>query len=88
MVGKNSVEREEKEGKRKRKKERKEKEKKRGVRSSNLSLEFVVIGPSVLVGARGKVGPRNESYVWVSKLVGFVKLEEVEVFLLLGIILA
>ena len=71
------------EGKRKRKK-RKKNEKKRGVRSSNFSLDFTVIGPSVLVGAREKVGPRNESYAWVPKSMDFAKLREVGVFLLLG----
>ena len=46
-----------------REKEREEKrEKRRGVRSSYFSLNFTEIGPSVLVRARGKVGPCNESY--------------------------
>ena len=66
---------------------KKRKDKRRGVRSSNLSLEFAVIGPSVLVGARGKVGPCNESYGWVPKSVGFVKLREVGFFLPLDFIL-
>ena len=74
-------------GKRKEKEEKKRKEKKRGVRSSNFSLEFMVIGPSVLIGARGKVGPLNESYAWVPKSVGFVKLQEVRVFLSLDLFL-
>ena len=55
--------------------------------SSNFSLEFAVIGPSVLVEARGKVGPHNGTYAWAPKSVGFVKLQEVGVFLLLGLIL-
>ena len=38
------------------------------------------IGPSVFIGARGKVGPRNESYTWIPKSVDFAKLQEVEVF--------
>ena len=76
-----------KEGKKKEKDGKKRKEKRRGVRSSNFSLEFVVIGLSVLVGARSKVGPRNESYAWVPKSVGFVKLREVGVFLQLDFIL-
>ena len=75
-------------GKKKEKEEKKKRnEKKRGVRSSNLSLDFMVIGSSVLVGARGKVGPRNESYTWVPKSVDFFKLREVRVFLILGLIL-
>ena len=73
-VGENPVERGENEGKRKEKEKRKRKEKKRGVRSSNFSLEFTVIGSSVLVGGRGKVGPHNESYAIVPKSVGFAKL--------------
>ena len=69
-------------GKKKEKEEKKRKEKKRGVRSSNFSLDFTVIGLLVLVGARGKVGPRNESYVWVPKSVGFPKLRVVGIPLL------
>ena len=61
-------------GKKKKKEGKKRKEKERGVRSSNFSLEFAVIGPSILVGVRGKVGPRKESYVWVPKSLSFVKL--------------
>ena len=71
----------------KKEKEEKREKKKRGVRTSNFSLEFTVIGPPVLFGARSKVGPRNESYAWVPKSVGFVKHREVGVFLLLGFIL-
>ena len=74
-------------GKKKEKEEKKRREKKRGVRSSNFSLEFTVIGPSVLVGTRSKVGPCNESYAWVPKSMDFAKLREVGVFLLLGLIL-
>ena len=54
-------EKERKEKKRKRKK-RKERRKKRRVRSSTLSLGFTEIGPSVFVGARGKVHLRDESF--------------------------
>ena len=50
------------EKKRKRRKDKKKKKKRRGVRSSSFSLNFTEIGPLVLVGARGKVGPHNESY--------------------------
>ena len=74
-------------GKKKEKDGKKRKEKRRGVRSSNFSLEFAVIGLSVLVGVRSKVGPRNETYAWVPKSVGFVKLREVGVFLQLDFIL-
>ena len=62
------------EGKREKKEEKKRRENRRGVRNSNLSLEFLVIGPLVLVGARGKVGPRIEGYVWIPKSAGFSKL--------------
>ena len=85
MVGPNPVERGEKE--REKKKEKKREEKRRGVRSSNFFLDLSEIGPSIRVGARGKVGPRIESYAWEPKSVGFVKLREVGVFLLLGLIL-
>ena len=61
MVGPNPVERGEKE--REKKKEKKREENRRGVRSSNFSLDLSEIGPSIRVGARGKVGPHIESYV-------------------------
>ena len=35
------------------------------------------IGPLVFIGARGKVGPRNEGYAWVPKSGSLVKLQEV-----------
>ena len=73
--------------KKKEKEEKKRKEKKRGVRSSNFFPKFMVIGPSVLIGARGKVGPRSESYAWVPKSLGFAKLREVGISLLLGLII-
>ena len=41
---------------------RREKKKKGGFRFSLRSME---VRPSVFVGARGKVDPRNESYAWV-----------------------
>ena len=85
MVGPNPVERGEKE--REKKQEKKIEENRRGVRSSNFSLDFPEIGLSIRVGARGKVGPHIESYAWVPKSVGFVKLREVGVFFLLGLIL-
>ena len=46
-------------------------------RRSSFSLRFTVIGPWVFVGAKGKVGPRIESYAWVLKSWSFVKLHEV-----------
>ena len=68
------------------KKEREEREKKgKGERGSSFSLDFPTIGLSVRVGARGKVGSRIEIYAWVPKTVGFVKLREVGVLLLLGL---
>ena len=47
----------------KKKREKKRNKKKRGVRSSTFSLRFTEIGPSVFVGARGKVRLRDESFV-------------------------
>ena len=38
------------------------------------------IGPWDFVGARGKIGLRDESYAWVAKSWSFVKLHEVENF--------
>ena len=40
-------------------------------------FRFTEIGPSVFVGARGKVHLRDESYTWVSKSGSFIKLQEV-----------
>ena len=45
----------------------KERERIREERCSLFSLDFRAIEPSVWVGARGKVGPRIESYTWVPK---------------------
>ena len=42
--------------------EKKKREEEGGERSSPFSLDFPAIGMSVPVGARGKVGPRIESY--------------------------
>ena len=56
------------------------KEEEVGERSSTFFLDFSTIGPSVQVGARDKVGPHIESYVWVAKLVIFAKLREVGFF--------
>ena len=52
-------------------------------RSSTFSLRSTKIGKWVLVGARGKVGPRIERNVWVPKSRCFVKLHEVGNFLTL-----
>ena len=40
-------------------------------RVSTFSLEFHVIGPSVLVGTRGEVGLRCKGYAWVPVLWSF-----------------
>ena len=48
---------------RKKKREKKRNKKKRGVRSSTFSLIFKEIGPSVFVGARGKICLCDESFV-------------------------
>ena len=42
-----------------------------------FSLRSTEIGPTVFIGARGKVHPRIESYAWVPKSRSFVKLHEV-----------
>ena len=55
--------------------ERKKKEKEKWV--FRFSLRSMEIGPSIFVGVRGKVGPRNEGYAWVLKSGSFVKLQEV-----------
>ena len=73
--------------KRKKRKEKKREKKRRGVRSSTFSLDFTEIGPSVFVGARGKVQPRDKSFTWIRESGVFAKLREVGVFLLLGFIL-
>ena len=39
-----------------------EQKRERGVRSSTFSLRFTEIGPSIFVGARGKVYLRDESF--------------------------
>ena len=56
---------------------RRERERERGKKGFRFSLRPTEIGPSIFVGARGKVDPRNESYVWVPKSGSFVKLQEV-----------
>ena len=54
-------------------------------RERNFSLRSTEIGPWVFVGARDKVGPRNEGYAWVPKSRGFIKLQEVGSFPTLNI---
>ena len=50
-------------GERKRRKKKEEKRKEEGEeRSSTFSLVFLAIGPSVSVGARGKVRPHGKSF--------------------------
>ena len=48
--------------------------------SFRFFLKFTKIGPSIFVGAEGKVDLRDESYVWTQKSLSFVKLHEVENF--------
>ena len=50
-----------------------------------FSLRSTEIEPWVFVGAKGKVGPRIESYAWVPKSWSFVKLHEVGNFPTLNI---
>ena len=50
-----------------------------------FSLRFMEIGLYVFIGAKGKVGPRIESYTWIPKSWNFVKLHEVENFPTLNI---
>ena len=64
------------EGKKWEKTNRRERKKKKK-KGFHLSLISTEIGPSVFVGARGKVGPHNEGYTWVPKTRSFVKLQEV-----------
>ena len=66
----------ERKGARKREKEERGRE-----RNSTFSLRSTEIGSSILVGARGKVYLRDESYAWVPKSWSFVKLHEVGNFL-------
>ena len=57
--------------------EGRERERKEKSRERNFSLRSTEIRSWVFVGARGKVGPRNEGYAWVPKSWSFVKLHEV-----------
>ena len=65
----------EKERKAKKTKQRERKKKEKWV--FLFSIRYTKIGPSVFVGARGKVGPHNEGYAWVPKFGSFVKPQEV-----------
>ena len=71
-------------------KPRKEGEKRRAFRerSSHLSLDFPMIGPSNSGETRGKVDPHCKSYAWVPVLRSFDKLREVGVFSYLSYSLA
>ena len=71
----------------KKKKEKKRKKKESGVRSSTFSLRSTEIGPSVFVGARGKVHLCDESFVYIQESGVFAKLQEVGVSLLLWLFL-
>ena len=66
-------------GRRERKRELRE-------RSSTFSLSFPAIGPTVSGGARGKAHPRDKSFKLRPGTGSFDKLQEVGVFLLLGLI--
>ena len=61
-------------GEKREKRERKEKGKRKEEfreRDSTFSLNFPVIGPSILVGARREVAPHCKSYTWVPILWSF-----------------
>ena len=78
---------------RKKRERRKEKKKKRGEgesreKSSTFSLNFPTIESSVSDKARGKVLHRDKSCKKRPKTRSFNKLQEVEVFLLLSLILS
>ena len=55
--------------------------------SSTFSLNFPAIGPTVSGDARDKVLPRSRSFASRPELRSFDKLQEVVVFLLVGLIL-
>ena len=58
-----------------------EQERKREKRKKKWGFRFSVrsteVGPSVFVGARGKVDPGNKSYAWVPKSGSLIKIQEV-----------
>ena len=57
-------------------------------RSFTFSLNFSAIGPAVSGGARGKIHPRGKSFALRPESGNFDELQEVGVFLLLGLILS
>ena len=71
------------EGKKGEKRERRESPKER---SSTFSLNFLAIGPTVFGEARDKVLPRDRSFALRPESRSFDKLQEVGVFLLLGLV--
>ena len=85
--GEKSVE--EKGKKKKGEKERKDRGRKTGEKRGRKGKrgkreDFPAFRRSKLDSPRIEVGPRNESYVWVPKSRGFVKLKEVRVLSYLG----
>ena len=57
--------------------EREKKKRKRKKKVFCFSLRSMEIELTVLVGSRGKVHLRDESYAWAPKLGSFVKVQEV-----------
>ena len=68
------------------KKEKIEKEERALERESTFSLNFLAIGPTVSGEAKDKVLPRDRSFAPRLESRNFDKLQEVGVFLLLGLI--
>ena len=67
-------------------KEKRKEEESFGERSSTFSLVFLAIGPMVSGGTRGKSHPYGKSLASRQKSRSFYKLQEVGVFLLLGLV--
>ena len=76
-----SVWEKEKEGK---EKKMRKQGRKRGKIGERERENFLVFRWSKFDGARIKIGPRNESYMWVLTSVGFYKLQEVGVLSYFG----
>ena len=70
----------------KRREKRKRNEESFRERSSTFSLVFTVIGLAILGRARGKAHPRDKSFASRPESGSFEKLQEVGVFLLLGLV--
>ena len=70
-VGANPMEKGEKKGEKKENGRKKRKEKRRGVRSSNFSLEFPEIGPSVRVGSKSQSWSTHRELCVGTKISGF-----------------